>query len=188
MTIQNRVTIDVNGSMSILESRQLLMEVFEVLPVGVWIMDAQGIIIYGNPEGKRIWAGARYVGPDQFGEYRGWWYDSGKLIEAHEWAGARAVQKGETSVNEKIKIQCFDGSLRVILNSAMPIYDEQKKIAGAIIVNDDITDMDAAQQQLVEKNSELESLNNIMVNRELRIAELKEEIQKLRGDSMSNGS
>lgn len=114
--------------------------VLDALPVGVWIMDTGGRIVHGNPAARRIWAGARYVDVEQFGEYKGWWADTGKQIEAREWAAARAIEKGETSIEEVIDIECFDGTRKTMLNSAMPIKDAKGRILGAIVVNQDITE------------------------------------------------
>lgn len=121
------------------ETERRLLAVLEALPVGVWIMDRTGLIVHGNRAGRQIWGGARYVGPEEFGEYRGRWLDSGRAIEPHEWAAARAIAKGETSINEKIEIECFDGTRKIIQNSAIPLFDERRKVEGAIIVNEDIT-------------------------------------------------
>lgn len=118
----------------------LLQKVLEALPVGVWIMDPTGRITHGNPAGLRIWAGAKYVGPEQFGEYRGWWGNTGKPIAADEWAAARAITNGETSIEEVIDIECFDGSRKTILNSALPLRNDAGQVTGAIIINQDITD------------------------------------------------
>jgi PAS domain-containing protein len=118
----------------------LLPQVLEALPIGVWIMDATGCITHGNPAGRRIWGGARYVGPAEFGEYRGWWADTGRRIAADEWAAARAITKGETSLDEVIDIECFDGSRKTILNSALPLRSPAGDIIGAIIINQDITE------------------------------------------------
>jgi hypothetical protein len=118
----------------------LLPQVLEVLPVGVWIMDRTGCITHGNPAGRRIWGGARYVGPANFAEYKGWWADTGRRIAADEWAAARAITMGETSLDEVIDIFCFDGSRKTILNSALPLLIPPGDIIGAIIINQDITD------------------------------------------------
>lgn len=123
----------------LLRSPELLKRVLEQLPVGVWIMDREGRIVHGNPAGQAIWSGVRYVGADQFGEYKGWWRSTGKRIEPDEWAAARAISKGETSINEEIEIECFDGTRKIILNSALPIRNEAGEIIGGIIVNMDIT-------------------------------------------------
>lgn len=117
----------------------ILTLVLDALPVGVWIMDATGRIVHGNPAGHQVWAGARYVGPEQFGEYKGWWADTGKPIAADEWAAARAISRGEVSIDEMIDIECFDGTRKTILNSALPIHDEAGQVVGAIIINHDIS-------------------------------------------------
>ena len=75
------------------QQETLLRAMMENLPVGVWITDASGKILQGNTAGQSIWAGARYVGIESFGEYKAWWVSSGKLIEPDEWAAARAVRK-----------------------------------------------------------------------------------------------
>jgi PAS domain S-box-containing protein len=139
-------------------SERLLNGIFELLPVGVWIADPAGRIVRGNPAGIRIWAGARYVGPAQFGEYKAWWADSGTPIAADEWALARAVRNGETSIGEVIRIQCFDGSQKTIINSALPLYDEHGQLAGAIVVNEDITPLkesEAALRRAVEAREQV---------------------------------
>jgi signal transduction histidine kinase len=139
-------------------SERLLDGIFELLPVGVWIADDTGRIVRGNKAGIRIWAGARYVEPSQFGEYRGWWADTGKLIQADEWALARAAHKGETSLGEVIRIQCFDGSYKTIINSALPLHDEGGRQVGAIVVNEDITllkETETALRQAVESREQV---------------------------------
>lgn len=126
----------------------LLERMLDVLPVGVWLIDQTGCIVHGNPEGLRIWAGSRYVSAEQFGEYKGWWRSTGKRIEPEEWAAARAIRKGETSLNEEIEIECFDGTREIILNSAMPLRNEAGEIIGGIIVNVDITDRIRMEERL----------------------------------------
>jgi len=136
-----------------------LRNVLMALPIGVWIMDEQGQIVHGNPAGQRIWGGARYVGPEQFGEYKGWWLDSGRPIAADEWAAARAIQKGETSIDEEVRIECFDGSSKIILNSAIPLRNPAGGIEGAIIVNQDITARKQVEEKLLEANAAVDATN-----------------------------
>ena len=134
-------------------SERLLNGTFELLPVGVWIADRSGRIVRGNPAGVRIWGGARLVDPADFGEYRAWWADTGEPVEPGDWALARALERGETSIGEVIRIQCFDGSEKTIINSALPLYDEAGEFAGAIVVNEDITtlkEVEAALRQAAQ--------------------------------------
>ncbi len=130
------------------ESEQLLQSIVHVLPVGIFILDAEGSIISVNPAAQQIWAGLRKLPIAQFGEYKGWWLDSSKRIEPHEWAGARAVQHGETSLDEEIEIECFDGTHKIILNFALPIRGSDGRIKGAVIVNQDITQRKATENDI----------------------------------------
>jgi PAS domain S-box-containing protein len=134
----------------------LLRTVLDSLPIGVWVTDTKGTIQTVNEAGRRIWGGARYIGPEHYGEYTGWWHDTGKLIEAQEWAAARAIKNGETSLDEVVDIQCFDGTRKTILNAAIPLRDDHGEIMGAIIVNQDITERIAAEAALLQSNADLE--------------------------------
>jgi PAS domain S-box-containing protein len=135
----NDVTEAAKAHEDLRRSESLLRKVIDTLPIGVWITDKSGRIIIGNPAGERIWGGARYVGIDGYGEYKGWWADSGRRIRPEEWAAARAVTRGETSLNEEVEIEGFDGARKIILHSALPILDEGNVVRGAIVINQDIT-------------------------------------------------
>ncbi len=136
-------------STRVLQAKEALLQaVLENLPVGVWLIDAQGNITHGNQAGQHIWTGKRYVGIEQYDEYKGWWADTGKLITAQEWAAARAITRGETSIDEVINIECFDGTRKTILNSAIPIFDAEHTITGAVVMNQDITERRRAEERL----------------------------------------
>jgi PAS domain S-box-containing protein len=136
-------------------SEHLLRQVLENLPLGVWILDENGRISIGNPAGRRLWGGAKYVGIEGFGEYKGWWADTGEPIKAMEWGAARAILRGETSLDEQIEIEAFDGSRKFILHSAVPIRDEAGRITGAVVVNHDISErrrLEREGERLLEEN------------------------------------
>jgi PAS domain S-box-containing protein len=161
-----------------------LRNVLETLPVGVWLLDREGNIAYGNPAGLEIWGGSRLVDMGQFGDYKGWWLATGQRIEAAEWGAARAIMKGESSLDEEIEIEGFDGVRRVILHSAVPLRDAQHEITGAIVVNEDITARKRSEEErnrlLEERDRLLERLQLqfermpigcIIVDRELRVVD-----------------
>jgi PAS domain S-box-containing protein len=122
------------------QSEERLRAVVDNLPVGVWFTDERGQIVYGNPAGRKIWSGARYVGPDQFHEYKAWWAATGIALGPDDWAVTRAIRKGETSLNEVLEIECFDGTRKTILNSAVPMRDPAGHIIGTVVLNEDITE------------------------------------------------
>ena len=140
------------------QSEALLSQVLEHLPVGVWILDRHGEIRRHNQAGHQIWQGALMVGPERYGEYRGWWADSGKQIRAEEWGAARAIRQGETSLNEIIDIECFDGSRKTICHSALPLLDDSGEVTGAIVVNEDISAQRGIQKALQESEQRLRGI------------------------------
>jgi diguanylate cyclase (GGDEF)-like protein len=130
------------------ESEAFLNSVMEILPVGIWFLNAEGEIRFINDAGKRLWAGGRYVGIERYGEYKAWWLDSGKPIEPEDWAASRALARGETSLGEQIEIECFDGTRKIVLNSAVPLRGHDGAVTGVVVVNQDITQDKAAEEEI----------------------------------------
>ncbi len=122
-------------------ANQRLQTVLQYLPVAVLIADAAGRIIEKNGMVDQLWGGEALMPEriEQYGEYKGWWAETGEPLGAEDWALARAVLHGEISVGEVIDIERFDGSRGTILNSSVPFYDAQGEITGAVAVSQDIT-------------------------------------------------
>ena len=138
------------------KSEELLRIVLDTLPVGVWVIGRDGRIQKGNRAAREIWCGARYVGLEEYGEYKGWWSDTGKPIAPDEWGVARALAKAETSLEEVIDIEAFDGTRKTILHSSAPLRDQNREIIGAIAVNQDITARKQAEDEIRSLKEELE--------------------------------
>jgi len=119
----------------------LLEEIFKVLPVGLWFADKTGKLLRGNPEGKKIWGAEPKVGIEEYGVFKAKRLSSGKAIEADDWALAHTIKEGTVTLNELLEIQAFDGKKKIVLNYTLPIKNAAGVIDGAIIVNNDITDL-----------------------------------------------
>jgi PAS domain S-box-containing protein len=146
------------------QNEELLRIVLDTLPVGVWVADKKGKLIFVNPAGQKIWGGAKYVGIDQYYEYKGWRPENGKRIEAEEWAMARAIRKGEMSIDEEIEIESLDGIRKTILASAVPIRDANQEIAGGIVINQEITE----RKEVERRNNATNALLNLFSKKSLR--------------------
>ncbi len=136
------------------QEKSLIHTVLDTLPVGVWVTDANGTILMGNNAGEKIWSGIRYIGIEQYSEYKAWWSDTGKRIKPEEWAVARALKTGKTIIAEEIDIECFDGAQKTILNSAAPLLDDMREVIGAICVNQDITERKQAEKAVRESEEQ----------------------------------
>ena len=89
------------------------------------------------------------------------------------------IKQGQTIRNLQADRHTKDGRKVTILISANPIYDG-RSIVGISVVAKDVTTHSTSQKNLAIRNQELEKLNRLMINRELKMAELKSQIKSLK--------
>lgn len=130
-------------------SERLLSAIFEILPVGLWLTDREGRFVRANPAGQRMWCPAARPGTAwERSEQEAWWTDTGERIAPADRPLARALTKGEAGIGKLIRVACGDGSHRVIITSAMPLWDEQGAFAGAIVADEDVTALKESEEAL----------------------------------------
>ncbi|SDK59984.1 PAS domain S-box-containing protein [Methylophilus rhizosphaerae] len=139
-------------------SEYMMRKIIETIPVGLWGADENGVINLANPEVIRIWGGAKYVGLENYGLYKGTWEKSGQALTKDDWTLARAVKTGEISEAEVVNIEAFDGVPRSIIMYATPLINPEGKIIGAIEVNQDITDLKQTERRLRRSHEQLQRL------------------------------
>jgi PAS domain S-box-containing protein len=135
--------------------------VLETLPVGVSVTNRTGDIVLVNAASKRIWGGTIAGGHERWEQTKGYWHDSGQRIAPESWASVRALFKGETSLNELIDIETYQGQRKIIRNSAAPVRDSEGLIVGAIIVNEDVTNRVRAEEALNESETKLKQAQRL---------------------------
>jgi diguanylate cyclase (GGDEF)-like protein/PAS domain S-box-containing protein len=153
------ITAEKIGEEAVREVEQALREVLELLPVGVWIVDRKGGILQCNRAGQRIWQGPL----DDIRRRKGYRLDTGEPIANEERALLQANRPSEASIDREIRIECRDGTGKVLISSMIPRFDAELGIAGAIIVDQDITALKRQEQELLQTRANLE-----VANRELR--------------------
>jgi len=114
----------------------------------VAVVNRAGDIVLNNSAANHIWQGTIVSGSERWAKSKGFWHDSGRAIRADEWASHRALDYGETSRDELIDIEGFDGRRRTIENYAAPIRDAKGVITGAVVVNEDVTERVHAEEAL----------------------------------------
>jgi len=129
--------------------------VLENLSVGVFVLDERGKIKSANTASKELWKNILYVGPEKFGEYKAWFTDTRQQVQANEWGAAVVLATGKPVLNQEMEIACFDGSRKTILNSAIPLKDDNGKIINVIVINVDITDRKKAEAVILKTNHEI---------------------------------
>lgn len=141
----------------IIAREHLLDRVLESLPVGVWILDKDGYIVRANRAGQQIWDGTGVVKDDDFSRYTDWWTRLSSPILAADSAVMRAIHHGATVLNEEMEIETFDGTHKSILNSVLPLHDDDEILTGAIIVHEDITVRKRIERERAQLLAELEA-------------------------------
>ena len=127
----------------------LLKQILDLLPVGVFVADASGNLTQINSAAREIWHGEhRVASVAQYDEYAGWWPDTGKALAAQEWALARTLNSGEIVRDELVDIRCFDGSRKTIASHAMPIRNASGGIVSGLAVHVDVTEFKRTERQL----------------------------------------
>lgn len=131
-------------------NERLLSGLFEILPVGLWMVDADGRLVRSNEAIRAIWDGWRYEGLSDLSNYEATWAETNEPVKADDWALARALKKKETSLNELLCIRTFAGDAKTILNSTLPLTDANGRLAGAVVMNQDITQLKKVEAALRE--------------------------------------
>src|SRR6476469_9487707 len=91
---------------------RLLQDIIDILPVGVWVTDANGRFVRANPAARAIWRG---TGPLQHADgdrFDAWWRRTCERFETMDWGTTQALANGRTRVAGSATIACFDGSTK----------------------------------------------------------------------------
>jgi len=159
--------IDISDQKNLIEQLQTSEKrfrlVLETLPIGLWLADEKGQLLFGNPAGQKIWAAHPQVGQDEYGIFKGWKLPDHEEIKPDEWALGYAVNEGKTTSEELLEIEAFDGSHKIIKNWAVPIRDSHDTIVGAFVINQDVTEERLATEAL-KKSEERFHLTMTAVN------------------------
>jgi two-component system sensor histidine kinase UhpB len=142
------ITDRVRSEEQVRAGRRLLQQVLDTLPVGVIVLDPNGNIVLHNPAAFHIWGGMIESGPNRWTNSEGFRRGSGERIAAGDWASRHALEEGQTTRDELIDINTFDGHRKTIKNYAAPIHEPDGAITGAVVVNEDVTERVHAEDAL----------------------------------------
>ncbi|MFB6270824.1 MAG: PAS domain S-box protein, partial [Halobacterium sp.] len=137
--------------------RGQLETLFEVMPVGVVVADADGELLEANDVATRIWGGEVFDADSvaEYDRFDAWWADSGERVGPEEFAMARVLDGEEVADPHVYEIEAANGEERVIMVHGMPVLNDGDVDRGVVTMTD-ITERREYQRKLEASNDRLE--------------------------------
>lgn len=144
--------------------------------VQIWETDNKGVYTYISPSSQWVFGFPleKVVGKTPF--------DFMSLEEADRVGKEfrKIVKARKPFYNLENVVRYKDGTERTMLTSGVPIFNKDGKLCGYRGVEIDVSEREKVKQKLQSKIGELKKMNKLMVGRELKMVELKKEIEKLK--------
>jgi diguanylate cyclase (GGDEF)-like protein/PAS domain S-box-containing protein len=136
------------------DSETLLRAVLKTLPVGVWVVDKSATLVMHNPASTRIWEGRRHAGIAGNADLPARWVETMAEVATEDFPIQVALRAGEASHNQLIDFDFGEERHKIVRVSAVPLRVEDRTIAGAIAVHEDITELFAQENALRESQEQ----------------------------------
>jgi len=161
------------------DSRALLQRIIDLLPIRIFWKDKDlrylGCnAIFAKDAGKD--RPEDLIGKDDF---QMGWKDQAEIYRADD---QEVMKSGKAKLNFDEPQTTPKGDKIWLRTSKVHLIDSQGNEVGVLGTYEDITEYKQSAEKLKDKVVELEKMNKIMLNRELRMVELKKEISNLRKD------
>lgn len=157
------------------ESEARFKTVADAAPVMIWMSDVEKKCVYVN----RVWLD--FTGRSLEKELGLGWTagvypdDMKKIQQAYE----RAFEK-QQAFHVEYRLRRADGKYAWVFARATPNFSTEGSFIGYIGSCIDITELKQAEEHQKEYLEQLEQMNKVMMTREMKIIELKEELAKLK--------
>ena len=135
--------------------RRQLQQAMEVLPFGVWLLDPHGRVVLTNAASQALW-GKPTEAAEALAAARACWASTGELLRLEDWAGWRAILRGETVLGQEILVNAVDGARKTIRSSAVPMRGAEGELIGGVVISEDVTDERAREQAERQQSEQLQ--------------------------------
>lgn len=143
----------------------------------IWEVDKDGLYTYSSPVVEQILG---YTPDEIVGKKHFYDFFSSDVRDAYKEGAFAAFEKKETIRHFANANVHKDGRIVLLDTNGSPILDAQGNLIGYLGADTDITERQKAEEALKSRAVELESINKAMIGRELKMVELKEEVERLK--------
>ncbi|MBN1860752.1 MAG: PAS domain S-box protein [Candidatus Thermoplasmatota archaeon] len=173
LSIMDDITQQKNIEKSLKESEEKYRNIVENTKDVIMLTNPVGIISYISPACVHV---LEYTPEDLVGKIPEIFYPDD--VEKVQTALSAAL-KGNSGSNFEYRIVTKNGKTKWVSHSWSPIWNENHELKHIVSVVRNITESKHAEQVLKEKVEELEKYKTITVNREIKMVDLKREINEL---------
>jgi PAS domain S-box-containing protein len=165
------------GELQIKQSEHQFQEYLDNMSIFTAKIDTQGKILFANKAARvNFGLGDELIGKPFFGP---WWEFDSSVSQRVNDKFQRVLQGEKLTYNEQVQIMTDKGPQVITIKlSLVPIFKDNK-VDHLIAEGTDISQMIALQKTLQEESENLGKMNSVMVDRELRMRELKQQNEKL---------
>ncbi len=162
MHVIKDITSYVEVEVELRKREKLLEKIIDILPVGLCYVDSESRPVLGNSAGKEIWGLPLTETPSKpsfdyadYSIYEMHRYPSGEKVTPENISVEKSLRQGLPVENELLEIETFDGKRKIISNHTAPVFSDDGEIMGAVVINQDMTDLIRSGQALMNEQERL---------------------------------
>ena len=141
--------------------------IFDVLPVAVYVTDAEGRITYFNESAVSLWGQRPELGASMWcGSWKLYWTD-GRLMPHDECPMAVAIREQRAVRGGRAVLERPDGSRVPFIAYPTPLFDTSGAFIGAVNMLVDVGDRDLADEHGQRLSAIVESSDDAIVSKDL---------------------
>jgi two-component system cell cycle sensor histidine kinase/response regulator CckA len=130
-----------------------LEQVLNALPYSVWLLDAAGRVVLANRASRQVWDDTP-ESLDWLAAIPAWWVSTGEPVQLGEWGIKRALQSGESSLDDEVLIEMPRGERKTLRLTAVPLLGSSGEIVGAVSIAEDITEKKAHEEAELQRSEQ----------------------------------
>jgi len=154
-----------------------LQDIIDKNPMSIQIVDPNGYTLKTNPANTKLFGA---IPPPDFSIFDDIQSKSKELEELIMLAkSGEVIQLPDIYYNPRDAVPTAPDNPKWIRAIIFPLIDNQGKPERFVLMHEDITERKNAEESLKEKAEQLQRFNDLMVGREIKMVDLKREINKL---------
>ena len=139
------------------QSEKLLRTILQSLPVAVRVVDATGQSLLLNEACRTVWGISPGAPTPPLDHQTGWDAQSRQRLMSNDWPLVQALHDITGTLRRMIHISGYDGKVRVVIQSAVPLVEKSGAVTGAIEVTEDVSPLILAQDTARRRKEQLEA-------------------------------